>query len=361
MSVTLLLVMFEGHSFAQSTAAGSGGATYSESIGPLIEVRCMHCHRPGGIAPMSFSSYEDVRRWAKQSYTPLDTLIRTRAMPPWPADPSMGEFANREFMTDGEIELFLEWIGTGLLRGDGDYKGPALDGDWVGGTPDHVFELPAHTVAESTIGEYTTVEVTTDFAEDRWIIGSEIKPGNPYAVRGVLAGVLGTYQAGQVFTRYSSPYGMRLEKAAVIPIRIHYYNEEGIEEVDQSRVAIRFSNDDVVRRAIREAPMRAEPFMIPAGATEFDVSTQFTFADDSEIVSLLPIMHSRGSRVVYSIRRPDGAEETLLAIPVWNPNWKYRYAFREAVSAPKGSIVTATATFDNSEANLKNPDPWSRG
>ena len=49
----------------------------------------------------------------------------------------------------------------------------------------------------------------------------------------------------------------------------------------------------------------------------------------------------------------------MLSIPDWNPNWKYRYVLREPVAAPKGSVVTATAVFDNSEANLKNPDPWS--
>ena len=32
---------------------------------------------------------------------------------------------------------------------------------------------------------------------------------------------------------------------------------------------------------------------------------------------------------------------------------------REPIAAPAGSVVTAHAIFDNSEANLKNPDPWS--
>ena len=105
--------------------------------------------------------------------------------------------------------------------------------------------------------------------------------------------------------------------------------------------------------------MQAAPFTIAAGKADFEVTTHFTFPEDGEIISLMPIMHDRGERVVYTLRLPDGVEQQLLVIPEWNPNWKYRYVFRKPVLAAMGSIVSATARFDNSEANLKNPDPWS--
>jgi hypothetical protein len=353
--LALLAAIASGSAFGQVTA----NAAYSEAIGPLIEAKCVHCHRPGGIAPTSFMSYGEVRQWLKQSYTPVDALLRTRAMPPWPADPKVGAFLNAEFMTDGEIDLFIGWMKSGMPMGNGEYEGPAPRGEWIGRTPDHVFELPAYTVPQETIGEYKTFQVATDFSEDRWIAGSEIRPGNPYAVSGISGGVLGGHQPGQTTLRYPASYGTLLKKGATVDVRMHYFKEEGIDETDQSYIGVFFAKDDAPRRAILEAPMRADPFTIPAGKADFEVSTQFRFEEDGKIVSFMPVMHFRGKRVAYTLRLPDGTEQSLLVIPEWNPNWKYRYVLREPVSAPKGSVVRAVAVFDNSEENLKNPDPWS--
>ncbi len=134
-------------------------ATYSETIGPLIERKCLHCHSPGGLAPMSFMSYAELRDWAKNSYTPLDALVRTRAMPPWSADPEIGNFTNPEYMTDAEIDLLLRWIESGYPKGDGNYQAPAPRSEWTGGKPDHIFELPTYTVAAARTAEYRLVPV----------------------------------------------------------------------------------------------------------------------------------------------------------------------------------------------------------
>ena len=128
-------------------------ATYSEAVGPLVEAKCVHCHYPGGSAPMAFMSYAELRDWAKRSYTPLDALLRTRAMPPWPASPDVGEFSNAEFLTDAEIGLLLKWIEAGLPRGNGPYNAPATPPEWQLGAPDHVFMLPEYSVPEDVVGE----------------------------------------------------------------------------------------------------------------------------------------------------------------------------------------------------------------
>lgn len=342
-----------------NTVAVAQELTYSQSIGPLIERKCVHCHRTGGMAPMPFMSYSEFRQWASRSYTPLDALLRTRAMPPWPADPEIGEFANSEFMTDEDIETLVQWVKAGMPRGNGPYAGPAERGEWTAGDPDHVIALPEYTVPENVIAKYRTVRIETNFPEDRWIVASEIRPGNAYAVRGIAAGVLGAFQPGHTVTRYPEPYGMLLEKGAAVEVTFHYFKEEGVEETDRTRIELYFAKDTALRRPIVQEPMRAEPFVVPAGKADFEVEVRFTFPENAAILAVMPVMHNRGKRVAYALTVPNGAEKTLLSIPEWNPNWKYRYRFREAVPAPKGSVLAATAVFDNSEANLKNPDPWS--
>ncbi len=335
-------------------------ATYSGDVGPLIEQKCVHCHRPGGIAPMPFMSYADVRDFAKRSYTPMDALLKTRAMPPWPANPAVGEFSNREFMTDAEIELLLRWIQAGYPRGDGGYEAPAPPPEWELGTPDHVVILPEYTVPEDIVGELREVSLTVDVPAGRWVVASQVRPGNAYAVRGLYAATLGAaYQPGQAVTRYPSQYAALLKPGEPVAVSLHYVKDEGVAETDQSSIGLYFAADGALPRAVMQAPMRAGAFTIPAGKADLELSVSFTFREDGEVLALMPNMHERGRRVSYALRTPEGNERTLLAISEWNPKWKYRYMLREPIAAPKGSIVIATAIFDNSEANLKNLDPWS--
>ena len=38
--------------------------TYNSHVGAIINENCVVCHREGGIGPMQFNSYEQVRPWA---------------------------------------------------------------------------------------------------------------------------------------------------------------------------------------------------------------------------------------------------------------------------------------------------------
>ncbi len=38
--------------------------TFSDHVAPIIYDKCVECHRPGSIAPMSLIDYAAVRAWA---------------------------------------------------------------------------------------------------------------------------------------------------------------------------------------------------------------------------------------------------------------------------------------------------------
>ncbi|MCH8333252.1 hypothetical protein IIC65_04915, partial [Candidatus Sumerlaeota bacterium] len=84
--------------------------TYTEGAGLIIEHRCVSCHRPGEVAPISFLTYEEIKDWSLSSNTPMAALIASREMPPWPADPSVGDLANSRLLSETEIELLLRWF-----------------------------------------------------------------------------------------------------------------------------------------------------------------------------------------------------------------------------------------------------------
>src|SRR5262245_27389128 len=110
-------------------------------------------------------------------------------------------------------------------------------------------------------------------------------------------------------------------------------------------------------REFREDRMAAVRFTIPAGAPQHEVRASYAFEADGQVVSLMPIMNLRGKDVTYRAIFPDRSEKQLLSIPAWDPNWKYRYQLATPLRAPKGTVIQAVAHFDNSDANIRNPDP----
>ena len=58
--------------------------TFAKDVAPIVFNNCASCHRSGEVAPMTFTSYEEVRPWSKV----IREKVRSREMPPWGADPA---------------------------------------------------------------------------------------------------------------------------------------------------------------------------------------------------------------------------------------------------------------------------------
>ena len=97
--------------------------------------------------------------------------------------------------------------------------------------------------------------------------------------------------------------------------------------------------------------LRIRPLEIPAGASSFSASKEYTFEEDVELLSFMPHMHLRGKAALYEITYPDGRHETLLHVPDYKFNWQHRYYFKEPPVIPAGSVLRFTLWWDNSENN----------
>ena len=72
---------------------------------------------------------------------------------------------------------------------------------------------------------------------------------------------------------------------------------------------------------------------------------------------MLPHMHLRGKDFCYEATYPDGHREMLLSVPHYDFGWQTTYRLREPKIMPRGTVINCVAHYDNSEANLNNPDP----
>ena len=75
------------------------------------------------------------------------------------------------------------------------------------------------------------------------------------------------------------------------------------------------------------------------------------------IYSLHPHAHFRGKSASFVANYPDGREETLLNVPVYDFNWQSTYELVEPMTVPAGTRIVYTQVFDNSSQNKANPDP----
>src|ERR1700685_1652743 len=97
-----------------SAGVVSAAPTFTEDVAPILYARCVQCHRPGSIAPMSFLEYKTVRPWASA----IREAVSTGKMPPWFADPQYGHFANDSRLSSYELQTIKDWVDGGAPPGD---------------------------------------------------------------------------------------------------------------------------------------------------------------------------------------------------------------------------------------------------
>src|SRR5678816_403031 len=112
---------------ASTPSDQTSGATFNKDVLPVLQRNCQVCHRDGGIAPMAFTTYEGTRPWAKA----IKAAVVSKQMPPWFADPHVGEFRNAPKLSATDIARLTAWADAGAPEGSAADR-PA-DTHWVDG------------------------------------------------------------------------------------------------------------------------------------------------------------------------------------------------------------------------------------
>ncbi len=160
--------------------------TFNKDVAPIFNKNCAECHRPGEAAPFSTLTYQEVRPWAKS----IREKVASRVMPPWHADPHVGEWANDRRLRQAEIDTVVAWVDGGAREGDPKDLLPApkfVDG-WAIGKPDLLIPMPEEfTLEASGPDEYQYFEVDPGFKEDVYVQMAEARPGNRKIVHHIIA------------------------------------------------------------------------------------------------------------------------------------------------------------------------------
>jgi hypothetical protein len=331
-----------------SGEARDAAPTFSKDVAPIVFKNCVKCHRSGEIASKSpLVSYEAVRSEAEA----IKQSVVSREMPPWPADPARSvKFRNDARLSQRDIDTIVAWVNAGAPKGNGADLPPLpkFEDGWMhpeGVKPDLVLTLPGlvHVPATGEI-PYVRLLVKVPVLDDRWIVASQTRAGNPAAVHHMaitelslaegmspadvdqLAGVarqmgfsnamfgtqpavkdplnpevfdmLGVYTPGTTFEKYPEGAAKLLKggKNVYLNFNMHYHTT-GQPETDRSSIALWF----------QPGPPKHQLFRVPgAGET--------ILADGKELLTDTPGVKAEGTRVAIPPIPPHAANYEVTGV-----------------------------------------------
>ena len=365
-------MIVRGATVAAAAAAAMWSApanpNFSKHVAPILNNRCVECHRAGEAAPMAFTSYKEARPWAKA----IKAAVLTKKMPPWLADPAHGKFSNDRRLSNEEMETIVAWADTGAPEGNPKDlpPQPKFEPGWVIGKPDVVFDIGQEfDVPASGEVPYKYFTVETNFKEDTWIEAAECRPDKRGVVHHIivflqdpkenLAGSGGNllvgWAPGDPPLQLSDGTARLVRAGSKLRFQMHY-TPNGTAVKDKSYVGLKFAKAAPKYRSLTGRAINIA-FKIPPHAEAHEVKASYVVKEDIRMTSLMPHMHVRGKDFQYSVVYPDGRQEVLLKVPRYDFGWQLSYQFATPLQLPKGSRIECVAHFDNSANNKFNPDP----
>jgi hypothetical protein len=371
--------------FAFPARAGAQTPTFSADIAPIVFQACAPCHRQGGPGPFSLASYRDVRQRASQ----ILQVIRSRFMPPWKVDPVVGHFQGQRPVTDSEIAKLEAWVAAGTPEGDPAEMPapPAFPDGWLLGTPDLIVTLPEPFVlgAEPT-DAFRIFAIPIPVTKRAYVRGIEFHPGNPRVVHHANIRVDRTptsrqldeadprpgydglmprtaeypdghflgWTPGQVAPLVAPDLAWTLEPGSDLVVQLHMQPSGAVEKV-QPVIGLYFSDRPAVRTP-SILRLGSQGIDIPPGEGHYVIRDSYTLPVDVDILAIQPHAHYRAKEIVGTATFPDGRVRRVMHIRDWDFRWQHVYRLVEPIPLPKGTTLAMEYTYDNSAANVRNPD-----
>ncbi len=351
--------------------------TFHNRVSRILQANCVECHREGGVAPFSLTEQADVSSRASM----IAQVVNNGTMPPWfAAPPAKGKpslWSNDRSLSASDKSDLVNWLeGSQPLGDPTDAPVPSVFIDaWNIGEPDAIVQLPQPVnIPADGVMSYQQIVVPTNFDEDKWVRGFDIRPTARQVVHHVGVFVeagpqpekmgdeaegsgayLALYVPGNNWRLFPTGFAKRLPKGARLRFQIHY-TPNGIATQDQTQLGLVFSKQSP-RYELHMTGIVNRKLEIPPHAANHKESGLLLLPNDIQILSFLPHMHVRGKAFRIQSVSQNGAATTLLDVPRYDFNWQLAYDLNKPCSLPKGTTLKATGWFDNSAKNPANPDP----
>ena len=369
--------------------------TYTSEVADIINNNCVVCHRQGGIGPMSFETYEQIRPWAPL----IQMRVANREMPPYAYDHGIGiqDLQGDWRLSQDEIDSVVSWVNNGALYGDLDtVVQPANLPDpeaWNFvtdfGEPNLIIPSVPIDIPANGNDLWHKHLVPTGLTADRCIKAVQVKPrGNAKSVvhhansnvviDGGREGMLTEYAMGkwgeivpegvcrtlpansQVrWDIHMFPGGLgamapgSVIKDNVVEIGLWLYTEKESEQLKYKQDLSLYrlgDQDDIV--------IPPHGYYMTQGFHSFDHPVRLD--------SFQPHGHLRMNAASLEIFYPEtGQTEQISQVSKWSATWHHSHLYDPDVAPliPAGAVIILKQWYDNTADNPNNPDPdmWVMG
>ena len=362
--------------------------TWSENVACILYSNCTSCHHDGGIAPFSLMTYQE----ANAASFGVMGAVNSGSMPPWPPDRDYRQFAHERYLTQQEKDIITAWVNGGTPEGDPGlappmpvYVNPEDITD-----PDLVLTIPNYTINSQGSDVYRCFAIPTSLATDVYITDLEVVPDNRSAVHHVLvyadespaplasdaadplpgyngfggtgsstSKLIGAWVPGQSTRSYPDGMGLKLPAGSTVVMQVHYPASANGQQ-DQTKVNIKYTSGGFIRELFIASPLSHaalnEGFLaIPPNETRTFTANYAVPAANLTVLDVSPHMHLIGKSIKAWATTPTLETINLIDIPEWDFHWQGFYEFRQPVKIPAGTILSSSATYDNTSSNPHNP------
>ena len=157
--------------------------TYADHVAQIITDNCVVCHQEGGIGPMQFTSYEQVRPWAPL----IQMKVANREMPPYAYDHGIGiqDLQGDWRLAQEDIDTIVNWVDQGAPLGNWGDREPLVadiadvdEWNFAGqfGPPSLIIPSIAIDIPANGTDLWHKHHVPTGVTQDRCIQAIQVKP-----------------------------------------------------------------------------------------------------------------------------------------------------------------------------------------
>jgi hypothetical protein len=338
--------------------------SYVKTIAPMLQAKCVSCHEKGGIAPFAMNSYEVVKGFAPM----IRESIRERRMPPWFADPHVGEWANDMSLSADQTKTLVHWIEAGAPRGEGEdiLKTQASEApEWPAalGKPDVIVKLQQYDIPAKGVIPYKRATVDNPFPADSYIRAVAFRPTARPVLHHITSGYIpdpknppkipsssvGSFVPGAGTQIYQDGIGAPVPVGGKFSYSLHYTtNGKPMTDATEIGYYLTKKTPDIIRR---EAIISDSGIDIPAGEARHHEVSYLLLPADITLYSLHAHAHFRGYQMDMVAVTPDGKETPVLSIPRYDFNWQLDYDLKKPTTFKAGTKMVLRYTYDNSEHN----------
>jgi mono/diheme cytochrome c family protein len=372
---------------AQQASGNATPVTFARDVAPILQKNCQQCHQPGAIGPMSLTTFEEVRPWARA----IKQRVVAGEMPPYRYDRHVGiqQLKYDLRLSEAEIQTIARWVDSGAPLGNrADMPPPVTFPDpreWafakMFGPPDLIVKTKPFSLPARGQDVWWRPIVPTGVTKDRCIKAVSVKPS--------LKGRAAAHHANSELVEFDQKTGeyketervseYALGKAGeIVPtdscrtlpanslVRwdVHYYptGEEIVDDVIE--MAIWLYPED--HQGKYKQNLRNYSLLMKGSEREIAPNglamTQgfHSFKTPVRIDSFQPHGHFRLVAKTLEIFYPEtGKLDMISSVSNWTNNWHTSHIFEDdaAPLVPKGAVLVVTGYYDNTAANPQNPDP----